>query len=73
MLRIPCMQCLICVSLGDVWGTVFYHAVLFPTAELWLIFFCRGIPPLEFSDRLTMYVEPSKRLASAQVTALGRR
>jgi len=34
MLCIPCMQCLICASLGDVWGTVFYHLLLFTTADL---------------------------------------
>ena len=31
---IPCMHCLICVSLGDVWGTVFYHALTFAVADL---------------------------------------
>ena len=31
MQRIPCMRCLICVSLRDVCGTVFYHALLFTT------------------------------------------
>jgi hypothetical protein len=40
MQRIPCMRCLICVSLGDVWGDGFYHAWLFATADLRLTFLC---------------------------------
>ena len=40
MQRIPCMHCLICVSLGDVWGTVFDHVLLYATEDLRLTFLC---------------------------------
>ncbi len=36
---IPCMRCLICVSLGDVWGTVSITHSSSPTADLSLTVF----------------------------------
>jgi hypothetical protein len=42
------MRCLICVSLGDVLGDVFYHALLFTTADLRLIVSALSKPTFEF-------------------------
>ena len=49
------MRCLICVSLRDVCGTVFYHALLFATADLRLTFLCPKQADIRgLDDKLSM-------------------